>query len=136
MPGPQNTFKNKWFFNIFQNCPPCALSSLKLPQVGLKLPQVGLKMALDGHMLPQEGSMLPQVGPTWPQVALTWLQLGLKLASSWFHVGPGRLLEALLKGLGRVQGGSLEVLGAKKPSWRPQRCQNVFQVTPKSTKNQ
>ena len=77
-------------------------------QVGLKLAQVGLKLA-------QVGSKLAQVGP---------------------KISSGSLQEALLEGPGRVQAGSWEALGAKRPSWRPQRCPNGLQVTPKSTKNQ
>ena len=54
-------------------------------------------------------------------------QVGPKISS-------GRLLEALLKGPGGVQGGSWGALGAKRPSWRPQRCQNGFKGPQKGSK--
>ena len=46
-------------------------------------------------------------------------------------MGSRRLLEALLKGLGRVQGGSWETAGAKRCFRRPQGCKN----DPKSLQN-
>ena len=104
-------------------------SWLKLASSWLKLASSWLKLA-----------------SSWPKMAsccLELVQVGLKLAqvgSKLAQVGPkissGSLQEALLEGPGRVQAGSWEALGAKRPSWRPQRCPNVLQVIPKSTKNQ
>ena len=111
-------------------------AGLKLAQVDLKLDQVGLKLARVGLKLAQDGLMLPRVGPSWPQVGSIWLQVGPKLAQVGPKISPGSLQEALLEGPGSVQAGSWEALGAKRPSWRPQRCPNGLQVTPKSMKNQ
>ena len=62
-------------------------------------------------------------------------QVGSKLVQVEPKISSGSLQEALLERPGRVLGGSWEALGAKRPSWRPQRCQNGLQVTPKSTKS-
>ena len=68
------------------------LSWLKLASSWLKMALWSLELAQDGLKLAQVGSKL---GPSWLQVG----SIGPK-------IGSGKLLEALLKGPGRVQGGS------------------------------
>ena len=146
LPGPQKTRGKLMVFQHFSNFLLCALSGLKLASSWLKLSSSWLKLASSWLKLAsswfklasswlkmaQDSLILPRVGPSWPQVGSSWP----KLAQVGPKISSGRFQEALLKGLGRVQGGSLEVLGAKRPSWRPQRCQNGLQVIPKSVKNQ
>ena len=102
-----------------------AQDGLKLAQAGLMLAQVGLKLAQNGFMLLR----VAQVGLKLAQVGSKLIQVGPKISS-------GSLQEALLEGPGRVLAGTWEALGDKRPSWRPQRCQNGLQVIPKSMKNQ
>ena len=77
-----------------------------------------------------------KLASSWLKLAPSWLQVGSKLAQVGPKISSGSLQEALLEGPGRVQAGSWEALGAKRPSWRAQRCPNGLQVIPKSTKNQ
>ena len=119
-------------------------SWIKLASSGLKLASSWLKMALWCLELAQVGLKLVQVEPklapsclemgsSWPQVGSSWAEAGSKLAQVGLKISSGRLQEVLLKGLGRVQGGSWEVLGARRSSWRPQRCQNDVPKNPKRT---
>ena len=47
-----------------------------------------------------------KMGSSWPQVGASWAQVGSKLAQVGPKISSRRLQEALLKGPGRVQGGS------------------------------
>ena len=124
------------FFKLLAVC-------FKWLQVGSSWPQVGSSWPQVGSSWPQVGSSWLQVGPRWRHVASSWPQVGsscLQAGSKLAQVGPkiscGSLQEAVLEGPGRVQAGSWEALGAKRPSWRSQRWQNGLQVTPKSMKNE
>ena len=78
----------------------------------------------------------------WAQVGLKLAQVGSKLAQVGPKISSGRLQEALLKGPGRVQGGSWEALEAKRPPGGPKGAkmvsgwlQNDLKVTPACVQN-
>ena len=122
----------------------------KLQAVCFKWLQVGSSWSQVGHKLASSWLKLAsnwlKLASSWPkmascclelaQVGLKLAQVGSKLSQVGSKISSGSLQETLLEGSGRVQAGSWEALGANMPSWRPQRCQNDFQVTPESTKNQ
>ena len=70
---------------------------------------------------------MAKLAPSWLKLGPSWTQVGSKLAQVAPKIGSRRLLEALLKGLGMVQGGSWETAGAKRCSRRPQGGTNDLQ---------
>ena len=116
-----------------------ASSCLKLASSWLKLASSWFKLASSWLKLASSWPKMASCCLELAQVGLKLAQVGSKLAPT-IQVGPNissrSLQEALLEGPGRVQAGSWEALGAKRPSWRLQRCQIGLQVTPKYIKNQ
>ena len=116
----QQTFKTIFFLRCFKLLDVCfkwLQVGSSCPHVVSSWPQFGLKLTSCCLKLAQTGLKLAQVGAKLVPSCSSWTQ------------------DQLRKPPGGSAEGSWEALGAKRPSWRPQRCQNGLQATPKSMKN-